>query len=447
MTVNSIKDIMGAFFSTLAQDEQDKVWKNFLVNKGLDPTLTPAAAPSTYVSEFVDYAQGVYDRLLTEYNLSPDEVKKRQIMFMIFDLSLTMLKAIQNSIAVTANNMIISSKWQDEYTKMLTRVPIYTAQPSEKMRIDLTDPAKCTFGYNDINVQDMAQYIVNQANLSAAAAGGTTGAKEVDFAMSTEPNNTFEELNGNRPPGTLAAWIKISNVITTFRLHISPEDGKGYVEIQETAHVELHNSLPNPDYNFSGTKTLRDVKIEFDYSPTTSSDSFASTVKTVADDTLTVIKNSFDLTDPSNPQFLPKVINLGNGSEDFWFGSPSFHNALYNGDGWYVKATGTPMSPNGAKIYSNNFFIPWRYKQPYADPGTDTGQKDANKMEESHRAETNSLLQQYLETIRAKRQSVRDRATTLQSSLDQTRESMSQQSNLLTSIVDTMKDILGSIFR
>jgi hypothetical protein len=448
MTVSSIKDIMGAFFSTLAVEEQDSVWKNFLVEKGLDPTLTPASAPSSYVSEFVDYAQRVYDRLLTEYNLSPDEVKKRQIMFMVFDLSLTMLKAIQNSIAVTANNMIITSRWQDEYTKMLTRVPIYTANPSEKMRIDLTDPTKCTFGYNDISVKDIAQYVVNQANISLAAAKETnTTAKAVSFAMQSEPLTYTSPANTTIyvEYDTTDGWKKIAYTPlkseTTFEMHIDPSStgtNNGWVEIKQIITAHTHEYIDGATIQDKDVEYPVSEKNYFTFSTTdSSSETFSATVTAATNAALTTLKNSVDLTNPTNP-----IISHVWVGENWW---------PWNGTDGYYKLDGTTkkaLTEADVIAQSNNFFIPWRDKQPYTvEEATDDPKKNANKDAESHRAETNSLLQQYLESIRAKRQSIRDRATTMQSSLDQTRESMSQQSNLLTSIIDTMKDLLGSIFK
>ena len=64
------------------------------------------------------------------------------------------------------------------------RVPTYVALPTNAPTIDTTNPSRYTFGYNDISLQDIADYVAytgNSFRLSGRISTGTTIAPMLPF--------------------------------------------------------------------------------------------------------------------------------------------------------------------------------------------------------------------------------------------------------------------------
>ncbi len=69
-------------------------------------------------------------------------------------------------------------------------------------------------------------------------------------------------------------------------------------------------------------------------------------------------------------------------------------------------------------------------------------EKDADQ-----RSAYNTLLQQYIENMRSRRQIIKDQAQQAETNMNQSNEALNQQSNLATAIIQQMSTILQAIFR
>ena len=93
----------------------------------------------------------------------------------------------------------------------------------------------------------------------------------------------------------------------------------------------------------------------------------------------------------------------------------------------------------------------WLVEQPYDGSakykGEDLDEEDAIKEESALRQDINQVRQQWIEQLRSHRNIVKDEAKQAQSAMSNTRESINQQSNLMTSIIQQLSTILQAIFR
>lgn len=118
-SITTFQDYYNGFFDP--SGFADKL-TSFLSAKIADKTLF---TPSLIFEEWTREVSNDY-KLTQRFQLSPDEVDRRQILFTVFDLLIDMLKALQETVAAQSNTVVFLAKWQKEYTEVLGRVPIYT---------------------------------------------------------------------------------------------------------------------------------------------------------------------------------------------------------------------------------------------------------------------------------------------------------------------------------
>jgi len=172
-------DFMTSFFGTLSAQDQQSLWDTFLQTNNLssNPSPTDIAAQTN----FMTFIQGTYTRDTTTVLLSPAEVLKRDVSFNCYDLLLKMLKTLQSTISVQAQNLVVLGNWQQTDTKQMTRVPTYTPNANQEWSIG-TDFSKLgtpsatngvastngipmntfTIGYNDISIADISHYMISK---------------------------------------------------------------------------------------------------------------------------------------------------------------------------------------------------------------------------------------------------------------------------------------------
>jgi len=337
-------------------------------------------------AQFLQFIQGSLIDLQTQDLMlqSPDEIKKRLIMFETFETLLQMLLTLQNTIGVVGRNLIFYGKWQEQYTNMLTRVPIYTGGTSSLPKPqDLTgdiasiDFSRFTFGYNDISVEDIGNWYVQRS-----------GENDGQFFAIQSPNT----VTG---------------------------DGAGGEE--ETFPVVQILFRPKTDIQ-AGSFTIEERDVQ-------SGDLVVTRVhqEVIEDATLESFKENF-VTFWQNATVQSILTDNEEASDDEW-------NDLNYG------TAGT--DPDVTEYSSSE--IPWLHTFSVEGAGGDD--KDRNDFESKARGEINAKLQQYIENIRSRRQLVQNAAKQIESTLSQSKESISAQANLLTSILDALKSLIGSIFR
>lgn len=96
-------------------------------------------------------------------------------------------------------------------------------------------------------------------------------------------------------------------------------------------------------------------------------------------------------------------------------------------------------TPDFIQRINNKIGIPGRY---LGSTDSATNDKDIQG-----RAEVNALLQQYVENIRSQRDAIRNLSSQLQSSLNQSRQGINNQTSLWTSILETIDNVMKEITR
>lgn len=359
-------NVMNSYFGYMTPTDQEDLWQLFKQNYNLGATTISDTDPLIQ-AEFVHFVQGIYQKnndMQSEVLLSPNEVQKRQILFDTFDIVLKMLNTVQTTIGVQGTNLIFYGNWQEEYTKMLTKVPLYIDSPDNRATINTTDASRFTLGFNNISVQEVAEYVAstgNQASFELFSNGYSSSTGDTSVYVNFRPDSFDIKLVARNEPTVLYD----SGFITT---SITPG-----ATVTETANNLSQAFLQKLGANLDSTFPP--------YSQIPSG--------------LTV--TNFISTDP-----------------------------LVGGPASGVQTSG----------------VPWKLA---AVTVTDDATRDANNAITQTRGEVNARNQQLIENIRSKRQVLLDQSKIVQSNLSDSKEALSQLSDLLTSMLETLKTLSGAI--
>lgn len=405
--------ILDAVFGHLNKAEQQKIWVDFLTLNNLTEPVPPGDEELfyTYLNQVRDseaFAQKVY----VNDKLPPEEVKKRNIMFEVLKSVVDMLLSLQNTVTVQAQNIAVHARWQREYTNMLTRVPTLVGGESSDVRpIDVNaanpDWSKFTFGYGDISVQDMAKWWADQR---------LTGKNDV-FTI-----NGPSAINPTSSNPILAnTEFAVSANAITFTY---PFGGFSITPITvpppESTFDQYVDAFQNAFKQFWTTEIGRVIQasttgaVPFPLPPLTAG----------SDDTI----NNYGLA--------MATIDPGNG------GNTALQKQLL-----VLGQIFTPTKATTDPYASLQIMKPYTYVAPSGITAQDNRLRILSDSNAKARGEINSKEQQYIENVRSKRQVVQDTQSALQANLDQSRQTLSQQSDLLTSVIDSLKGLLSSIFR
>lgn len=486
---------------TLVQDVaiddtyRSELWRNFLTTHGFDPdgpfsqiTSLPDAEREALKIEFVKYINARLIELQTqELNLaSLDETKKREIMFRTFEILLKMLVALQNTVGVIGNNLIFFGKWQEQYTNMLTRVPIYTGGTSSFVKpTDLTvanpDFSGFTLGYNNISLEDIGDWYA--AKVRAGETGtfyiSSDATKAIDVTgqdiqtrtalkIVVDPNATFtgsislvqELIRRNDDPDSPLVFDSNGDIVELGRYDIGP-DGLNDLsstpdetirQLSDTIQFRIPPASASADDPAALAALFKKAFQEF-YNALPAQSYLEGWATPSASDNLVHIPTLYTRDETG------ALVELGGfpGSDHFrglnripvFIKDPS--NDANNLPAWRVLAVvneagdfDLTLGPNNDGIIGT-VNVPWQHTFNVTEgPGAD---KDLADQEAKTRAEINARNQQFIENIRSRRQVVQNNAKQIESSLSQAKESISEMANLLTSILDSLKGLIGSIFR
>ncbi len=411
---------MASFFGNLTSAERAALWDQFVTINGFSSANPPTPGDINDQLQFLQFAQAVTSRNQT-MALSPDEIKKRDIMFETFDILLAMLTTLQNTVAVQGQNLVFYGKWQEQYTKAMTRVPIYvggasstpTLVPNSTVITPTTDLKAITFGYNNISMDDIATWwATNQlaGNNSSFTLSNINGTAQITFKSGSSPSITLSGNASSVPvyiPETFASPSDGTNDVRVYTgSSTSPGFTVGLVPITIGAVTFPANKtfLHGSDYLKTGIDTGE-----------TSVAGYVENFKQAFSDwwnnnTDTPIINSVDGT----------PVNL-------------VQQFLFNNQG----INGIPGLPT----------VPWQHSYVAPTVGPTDAQTKLADAEARSRAEINARNQQYIENIRSLRTTVQNTAQNLESGLSQSKEAISQESNILTDIMDSLKGIIAAIFK
>ncbi len=409
-------NILDAFFSTLSDAQKQEIWVGFLKTLNL-PADTPIGSVPvnlatqqlfyTFIQQLIAQKEMSIIPTATNDQLSPDEIKKRNIMFGVLNSVISMLLSLQNTVTVEAQNLVFFGKWQNAYTDMLTRVPSYVGEESSAVHVDLTNLSNFTFGYNNISVEDIAKWWANN-----------------QVTLGTNNNQSFD-IGG------------VSSITTT-----------GNATTVNSVSLNFFNSGISIDTNSTTYTTTNGV---------TTSQTVGGQVATIA------IPTNASLTFDQN------VANFKTAFTNFWPQaggvSSTQSNAYLNSlptSTQNIDVNSTNFGDQGtliqSKIFSqsdtvndpNSIFSllkPYTYVAPSNVTKTDDARKNVSDAASKARAEINARDQQYIESIRSNRQTVQDAQQQVQANLDQSRQNISQQTDLISSIIDSLKGLIAAIFR
>ena len=402
--------ILQAYFGSAPPSQKQALWNNFLVN-GAPPGGQPPSQPEDVSETDTGSPEEFLEFILYKANnlgsiiQSPEEIQKRQVMFQLFSSLLKMLSTIQNTVTVEASNLVFLTKWEQQYTQMLTKAPVYTSVPTNQWSPSTTDPTAFTFGYNSISVDDMAAYL-------ASPTGPTAGIQMVSPKIAVFPAGNTANL-----------------IFQAFYYN-----GVPYIKLLEGVY-DSNGVAKNPP-NFVIAVTPVTIT-------TTPGGNLFQETKAAWSSTLMQF-----LTNPNQFVVTPQPPSFGT-SQNITFTPPSSPTAI----GGYHLATVIPNPLGGSVTEQDNFppfSIPWRDVAPFPNPSNaklTTDQQQQNSNASGKRAELNSLLQQYIQSTTAHRQTIQNYQSTQQNNLSTTKEAITQEGSLLSSMIQTWQSVLSSIFR
>lgn len=136
--------------------KKDVLWAKFLQESGLtaqDP-LVLAQDPAV-LAKFVTFVQKTYDSLQTN-TLAPDEVRRRDLMFSVYDLVVLILQVLQRNVGVVGQNVVFLNKYAKEYATMMGRTAeaFYIGGALSLPQPNRADLSKWTLGYDSITMQE-----------------------------------------------------------------------------------------------------------------------------------------------------------------------------------------------------------------------------------------------------------------------------------------------------
>jgi hypothetical protein len=300
-----------------------------------------------------------------------------QIMFVVFDICAKLLKTIMNTMSTQSKMLTNIGRLQEEYTKMYASVPTITGDPGI-VRIDLNDPARTQFGFENISLENIADYM-------ASVPPGTSFVIKGPGAQKTPPESyptiTFEKY----PTG--AGRVSFSNaIVSSAGVKIGGSGETIQIPVAEvqsgTSWSNAFNSLMQRYITPTGELKIRD----------TYWDSNKGTLVIVD----LVYKNN-QLPQIPSPDWEDPFPGLDKDRPETWENNPTTHNHAES----YEAASARKNAAAQA------------------------------------RGEKNARLQQLLANISARRSALQSQAQQGQTLLNQTKEQITQLVDIMQKIIDT----------
>lgn len=406
-------DILDSIFGNLSAADKQKIWVKFLTDNNLPQPVPPPGSEQlflTYLNQVVtseQFSQKVY----VNDKLSPEEMKKRNIMFQVLNSVVSMLLSLQSTVTVQAQNIAIFARWQKEYTNMLTRVPTLVGGEASNVVANTSDLSKFTLGYNDISIRDIAQWWAQQ-RLDGKSDTFTITLPSY-YTNSNDPNTYVENGSINFTPTgiqfqgftvSIPAGGSFDTNVANFERQFA-----GWWNGNPSVSVSYFQLFPLAGFVTAPASSLPLSTLISNYS---------ATVQPAINAYVGYIRDR----DPNDTR--PAVQTMLTWGQIF-----------------------SQSKPNTDPYAGLEILKPYTYVSPAGITDPNDRRRTLSDAAAKARGEINSKEQQFTESIRSKRQVIQDTQSALQSNLDQSRQTYSQQSDLLTSLIDSLKGLLSSIFR
>lgn len=394
--------VLQGYFGSLTDTQKQVIWDGFLdyANLSANPTT------NTQLSTFLDFVNGAYARASGSLVFSPEEIEKRKIMLDVFHSALDLLRALQDTVAVQSENLVFLNRYQQEYTKKITSTPVYVANPTNVVRPD-DESSLYTLGYNGITLDEVSTFLAEN--------NGTE-----DFSMTANMSKDEDNVSGyhqlylvfdnNARDGNDTERIRIEE-------WSGDADGTNMEKYATIYGISLSN-IPGIPGTITDTTSVEDSKAIWDYA-----------IRWVLDPN--------NLTSIETEDGASSGTSRDNGHLD----------RADDGSFTWVRTDDGVVD-----ISYDAFAINWRYAEPYPSITTDSGgvsttKNTFNTQQQQKRAELNTLLQQYIENMRAQVSSLQNTTTTMQQNVSTSKEAASQQKEVLSSIIQMLQGLISSIFR
>src|SRR5437016_1606130 len=99
--------LITGYFGNLGSAAQDALWQSFKDKNGF--VTNPSNTDVNALIKFSTFIQSTFNDG-QELLLSPEEIQKRQLLFSLYDLIITMMKSIQDTVGVTAQSIVFLGK-------------------------------------------------------------------------------------------------------------------------------------------------------------------------------------------------------------------------------------------------------------------------------------------------------------------------------------------------
>ncbi len=403
---------LNAFYGHLSIAEHTDLWNKFLTMKGL--SSNPADL-STLKSSFVDFInslqtqKGMFEAATA---LSPEEIQRRTVFRDVMASLHQMLLVSERVVINSAATLKIYSDWQKEYTKQMTQAPNLVAVPVNEIDISehttLRIPSEAnpmdwdltlyTFGYANISLQDVIRWGYGSLEEHPET--------PVTFGDAKSPMGAYSfsrVLDSEGKP----------SIQFTFDFYLKSEPYKNDVSCPR----DEHGPDQNPEYYTRVTRTATLPIYDAEDIPLTNPDTgqpytFDDNIARLE----TKVKEVFSALS-THPSASYSVITNLRGDPS---GSP-------------------PYYPLAVKGHLLNDVATW------TDEVTGLMMIDTSELQK--RMEQNLVIQQYVNTTRAKRGVVQNATQQIQLVLQKGRDSVNQISSLWISIMEAISTILRSIYK
>ena len=418
--------------------EANRVWNDFLfkITKTNEDFIAEVGDGKTQRTQAQEEALNKYMMLYNEFLLnrldyvyqsnalnllSPEEIESRDVLFRTFSLVLDMLSALQKTVGLVTEAYAVYTKWQAEYSKLTSKIPMYTQSPSYFPLRNLSDLSQSYVGaYGNVTMTEVVQALLKQVQ-------DANGAKKIYTITFTGP------VDDNSSGG-------IQHYTETYLLNNMGD------AISLSCDIKLQSPASSP----SGVSNLFLVSVNKTDDGFTMNLNDAEERNNIASALLrkaTADVNNMTL-HPPDSVFATWSAGTPSTSFNILWGSPSdtgetgifslrriFKEPIW-GAAWGMAPV--PWNPKtvGKVEYPTN---------PTTDQKTTVDQ--ANKEKAQNRGELNSQLQLYIDTAKSRSQVIQNQSKPIENLINQCRESIQAQMNLCNSIMDTMKGIISAVFR
>lgn len=472
-----------AFYGDLPAIVKQDIWNQFLVTRHYESTPPDTNEVREAFASFIQQKRAKAYSFESQLSLSPLEIQKRFIFTQILDALSKYLQATQTLVTIQSALLIFYGKWQQEYTQAMTQVPtlkkgmpglVNAGTLHADGTADVNSPSSFTFGYSNISLQDIIRWGYSKA-LAAPGTWATYGEDthapgsysfkvtesgetkqlEIKFKRNT---SSYDSINWDYTKTITIPDKTATPAVTSDFASVVEAAGRKFTEIFETdigkvPFVTAMEKLYVPDvasWAFQRMQESPNAVITFGNKSDSSvppasqfqlyflsktfkigETTFHALYAGTSEDAVTAEGATYIAITEMHPTYMTllqnKIVELLGGASNIpkigTIGLPGYYLGT---EGKGLTAT---LKDSNNQDYTKNY-------------GLDLDQGDL-----AARGERQAVLSQYSDNLRSLRTKVGNLASQYQTALTQSKDSINQQSDMWTSILDTIQSIMTAILK